>query len=221
MLPVLYSRLLHTNIPQSSLKVSWPLLGMATFTNSLCSCPGNSGCLDPSSDHSGLLLPQLRKVTELFLPLRSSSNFELCTFSHAEELASPSTTRVSSHLVPAQDSQVRSAAGGLPSSRPIAWPFGPQLLILTQQTHQAESYPAPWQQEPRARAPVDLHSRAPLRRCAWCRRRPGAGRAPPPCAGVGDTGSPPLLPVRRGWGMLAYPLPVESWRGQPLSLAVV
>lgn len=29
-----------------------------------------------------------------------------------------------------------------------------------------------------------------------------------------------LLPVRRGWGMLVYPLPVVSWRGQPLSLTV-
>lgn len=48
---------------------------------------------------------------------------------------------------------------------------------------------------------------------------PGAGRAPPPCAGVGDTCSPPLLRVRRGWGMLAYPLPVVSWRSRPLSLA--
>lgn len=174
----------------------------------------------PFSGPLGLLLPQLRRVTELFLPLRSSSNFELCTFSRAEDLASPSTTRVKLTSSSSAGFPGEVSGRGLPSSRPIAWPLGPQLLILTQQTHQAESYPAPWQQEPRARAPVDLHSRAPLRRCARCRRRPGAGRAPPPFAGVGDTGSPPLLPVRRGWGMLAYPLPVESWRGQPLSLTV-
>lgn len=174
---------------------------------------------------SGLLWALASSIKESYRTfpsfcLHSSSNFELCTFSHAQRSWHPQ--HYQSKLTPSSSAGFPGEVSGrgLPSSRPIAWPLGLQLLILTQQTYQAESYPAPWQQEPRARSPVDLHSCVSLRRCARCRRRPGAGRAPPPSAGVGDTGSPPLLPVRSGWGMLAYPLPVASWRGQSLSWVV-